>query len=165
MKTIFSLLISALLGYFLLPAGFAANVSAQEGKDAKGSFTKHFKETLFDITAKAYFSIEILPDDKEYKKLGKGVIGIVIHNSHDEDVEKAAIAIDFRNLDTGEPAAEKPVVKEKGDGLYTVSGLDVHKEGRWKLTITVKKGKVEDSARFLFPDVFKDRLPAGRYNP
>jgi hypothetical protein len=165
MKTIFSLLISALLGYFLMPAGFATNVYAHEGKDAKGSFTKHFKETFFDITAKAEFSVEILPDDKEYKKLGKDVVGIVIHNSHDEDVEKAAISIDFRNLDTGEPATEKPMVKERGDGLYIVSNLDLRKEGRWKLTITVKKSAVEDSVQFLFPDVLKSRLPAGRYNP
>ena len=165
MKIIYPVFISAFLVICLLTAGSAVNVSAHEHKDLQAAFTKHFKETLFDITTKAGFSVEIVLDDREYKKLGKDVVGIVIHNSHDEDVEKAAIAIDFRNLDTGETAAEKPVVKEKGDGLYTVSGLDVHKEGRWKLTITIKKGKVEDSARFLFPDVFKDRLPPGRYNP
>jgi hypothetical protein len=165
MKTIFSGLISALLGCCLLLAGFATDASAQEGKEAKRSFTKHFKDTLFDITAKAQFSVEILLDDKEYKKLGKDVIGLVIHDSHDQDVEKAAITIDFRNPDTGQPAAETPVVKEKGDGLYTVSNLDLKKEGRWKLTVTVKKGTTEDSVQFLFPEVLKNRLPAGRYNP
>ena len=163
MKIIYPVFISAFLVICLLTAGSAVNVSAHEHKDVQAAFTKHFKETLFDITTKAEFSVEIVLDDREYKKLGKDVVGIVIHNSHDEDVEKAAIAIDFRNLDTGETAISE--VKEKGDGLYTVSGLDVHKEGRWKLTITIKKGKVEDSARFLFPDVFKDRLPPGRYNP
>jgi hypothetical protein len=165
MKTIFSLLISVWLGYFALLVGFVTNVSAHEGAHATHSFTKHFRETVFDISAKAEFSIEILLDDGEYKKLGKNVIGIVIHNSRDEDVEKAAVMIDFRNLNTGEPAVEKPVVTERGDGLYTVSDLDLKKEGRWKLTITVKKGTTEDSAQFLFPDVLKSRLPAGRYNP
>jgi hypothetical protein len=165
MKTIFSGLISALLGCCLVLAGLVTNATAQENKDAKRAFTKHFKETLFDITAKAEFSIEILLDDKEYNKLGKDVVGIVIHNFHDADVEKAAIIIDFRNLETGEPTTGAPVVKEKGDGLYTVSNLDLKKEGRWKLTITVKKGTVEDSAQFLLPDGLKSRLPAGRYNP
>jgi hypothetical protein len=165
MKTIFSGLISALLGCCLVLTGFVTNATAQANKDVKRAFTKHFKETLFDITAKAEFSIEILLDDKEYNKLGKDVVGIVIHNFHDADVEKAAIIIDFRNPDTGEPAAEKPVVKERGDGLYIVSNLDLKKEGRWKLTITVKKGAIEDSAQFLFPDALKSRLPAGRYNP
>jgi len=162
MKTIFFGLVSTLLVccLLLLPA---PNASAGDEKNAKPAFTKHFKETLFDITANADFSIEILLDDKEYKKLGKDVVGLVIHNSHDEDVEKAAIAIDFRNLNTGETST--PVVKERGGGLYTVSDLDLQKEGRWKLTITVKKGAVEDSARFLLPDALKNRLPAGRYNP
>ena len=165
MKAIFPLLISALLGYVFLQAGSAVDVYAQEGTRAAGSFTKHFRETPFDITAKGKFSVEILPDDREYKKLGKDVVGIVIHNSHDEDVEKAAVTIDFRNLDTGEPAGEKPVVNERGDGLYTVSHLDLKKEGRWKLTITIKKGPDEDSAQFLLPNALGRRLPAGRYNP
>src|SRR5512140_2157642 len=100
MKTIFSLLIGALLGYFYFQAGYASDVFAHEGAHGKASFTKHFRETAFDITAKGEFSIEILFDDSEYKKLGKGVIGLVVHNSHDEDVEKATVTIDFRNLDT-----------------------------------------------------------------
>ena len=163
MKTIISVLMSVFMVFCLLQTWSALETSAQEEREVKHAFTKHFKETLFDITTKAKFSVEILLDDREYKKLGKDVIGIVIHNSRDEDVEKADIAIDFRNLDTGETAI--PVVKEKGDGLYTVSGLAVHKEGRWKLTITVKKGTVEDNTKFLFPEVLKDRLPAGKYNP
>jgi len=163
MKTTYMILTSAFLGLCLLMTGFTLDTSAEDKREAKHAFTKHFRETLFDITNKAEFSVEILLDDREYKKLGRDVLGIVIHNSHDEDVEKAAIAIDFRNIDTGETAI--PVVKEKGDGLYTVAGLNVLKEGRWKLTITVKKGTVEDNAKFLFPEVLKDRLPAGKYNP
>ena len=153
---------SASLIFCFLLFGFAMNASAQEKKQA---FTKHFKETVFDITSKAKFSVEILLDDKEYKKLGKDVVGIVIHSARDEDVEKAVISIDFRNLETGEPAKEKPIVKERGDGLYIVSDLDLKKAGRWKLSVTVKKDSDEDSVQFLFPDVLKDRLPAGRYNP
>ncbi len=163
MKTTCPVLISAFLGLSILMTGFTLDASVEEKREAKHAFTKHFKETLFDITTKAEFSVEILLDDREYRKLGRDVLGIVIHNSHDEDVERAVIAIDYRNLDTGEKAI--PVVKEKGDGLYVVSGLNVHKEGRWKLTITIKKGKVEDSVQFLFPDAAKNLLPAGRYNP
>jgi len=165
MKTICQVLLSAFLGFCYLSAGSAVTASAQEQKDVKAAFTKHFKETLFDITTKAEFSVELLLDDGEYKKLGRDVLGIVIHNARDEDVEKAVIAVDFRNLDSGDTAAGTPVVKEKGDGLYTISNIDLKREGRWRLTITIKKGKVEDSARFIFPDVLKNLLPAGRYNP
>ncbi len=155
----------AYLVFCLLLIGPVVDASAKEKQEAKIFFTKHFNETVFDITAKAKFSIEILLDDKEYKKLGKDVIGIVIHDARDQDVEKAVISLDFRNMETGEPAKEAPVVKERGDGLYLVSNLDLKKEGRWKLAITVKKGSEEDSAQFIFPDVLRNRLPAGRYNP
>lgn len=158
-KTIASLVFCLVLAVFLMDA------SSEEKREAKQAFTKHFQETVFDITSKAKFSVEILLDDKEYKKLGKDVVGIVIHNARDEDVEKAVITLDFRNLETGEPAADKPVMKERGDGLYTVSDLDLRKKGGWKLVVTVKKDSEEDSAQFLFPDVLKNPLPKGRYNP
>lgn len=164
MKIIFRGLMTVLLGLGLMMTGFALSADAGQDEDAKRVFTKHFKETLFDVTEKAEFSVEILLDDKEYK-IDKDVIGIVIHNARDHDVEKAAIRIDFRNLDTGRPMAQEPLVKEKGDGLYTVSNLDLKKEGSWKLTITVKKDTAEDSAHFLFPEVLQKRWPAGRYNP
>ncbi|HXX53051.1 MAG TPA: hypothetical protein VEI28_00625, partial [Thermodesulfovibrionales bacterium] len=47
----------------------------------KRLFTKHFENTIFDITEHAEYSVEVLLDDKEYKKLGKNVIGVVIHNA------------------------------------------------------------------------------------
>jgi len=149
------------LGIGLFLSGLALHVQAEPEKRI---FTKHFKETLFDITKNAEFSIEILLDDKEYK-IGKNVIGIVVHNARDQDVEKATISIDFRNSDTGRPTTQTPVVKEKGEGLYIVSGLDLKKEGHGKLTIKVKKDGVEDSVQFLLPDALKTLHPAGKYSP
>src|SRR5271169_2173710 len=156
MKNILSGVVSGVLGAAFL---LVALVSYAHGDHAKLVFTKHFKESLFDVTKDAKYSVEILLDDKEYK-IGKDVMGIVVHDSHNEDVEKAEITSDFRNLDTGEPAAQTAVVKEKGRGLYIVSNLDLKKEGRWKLTITVRKAGLEDSAEFLFPKVLKKRWPA-----
>ncbi len=144
--------------------GSVLTAYAEQGEGRKLVFTKHFNDSLFNIADKAEFSVEILLDEKEYK-IGKNVIGIVIHNSRNQDVENASIAIDYRNIDTGQSAALGAVVKEKGRGLYIVSDLPLNKEGRWKLTITVKKDGIEDSALFLFPDVLKEKWPAGRYNP
>ncbi len=164
MTIIITRVIGALLGFSVLLTGFASCAYAEQGEKAKPLFTKHFNGTLFDITKKGEFSVEILLDQKEYK-IGNDVIGIVIHNARDQDVEKASIVIDFRNLDTDQQAAQAAEIKEKGDGLYIVSNLDLKKEGRWKLMITVKKGAVEDSAQFLFPDVLKTHWPAGKYTP
>ena len=157
-------LITVILCSGLLIMGSVLSTYAEQGEGRKLVFTKHFNESLFDITEKAEFSVEILLDEKEYK-IGRNVIGIVIHNSRNQDVENASISIDYRNTDTGQSATLGTVVKEKGGGLYTVSNLYLNKEGRWKLTITVRKNSLDDSAAFLFPDVLKKKWPAGKYNP
>lgn len=164
MKLLAPKILLIVLGSGLLLNGLASHVRAEADKGTKRIFTKHFQETLFDISDKAEYSIEILLDDKEYK-IGKDVIGIVVHNARDQDVEKAAISIDFRNLDTGRPTTQTPVVKEKGEGLYLVSDLDLKKEGRWRLLIRVKKDGIEDSVQFLLPDALKTLHPAGKYSP
>ncbi len=127
----------------------------------KGVFTKHFNESLFKISEKGLFSIEILMDEKEYK-IGKDVIGLIVHDNHDDDVEGAAIAIAV--LPAQESAAIKsPVVKEKGEGLYTVANLNLQRADNWELKIKVKKKKAEDFVIFNFPDVMAI-MPAGKYD-
>ncbi|RPI38157.1 MAG: hypothetical protein EHM54_01190 [Nitrospiraceae bacterium] len=163
MKPFLSGIATMILGLCLL-AGGAAYAHGDIGESGKRIFTKHFMGSLFDITAKANYSIEVLLDEKEYP-IGKNVVGIVVHNANDEDVTGAEIAIDYRNPDTGENLSLSPEIKEKGEGLYTVAHLELAKEGRRKLTIRVKKGSIEDSVQFLFPEALKDLRPAGRYSP
>lgn len=150
MKTIFIIFILNLIYVYLA-------IAHVEHVTTKGIFTKHFNESLFKITENGLFSIEILPDEKEYK-IGKNVVGLVIHDENDRDVEGALISI------TLEDAARKSfAVREKGGGLYTVSNLDLRGEGYWKLKIKVKKKKIEDEAIFVFPDALKYPMPAGKY--
>ncbi len=164
MKKSFAGIMTVILcsGILMIVSVLAAYAGQEEGR--KLVFTKHFNDSLFDLTERSEFSVEILLDQKEYK-IGENVIGIVIHNSRNQDVENASLTIDYRNMDTGQPSAPGAVVKEKGRGLYTVSNLDLSKEGRWKLTVTVRKDGLDDSAQFLFPDVLKKKWPAGKYNP
>lgn len=137
------------------------NVRAQhleEKTDAgKAKFTKHFNESLFRITEKGEFSIEILLDDKEYK-IGKDVIGIVVHDKNDDDVKIADIKISYQDM------KESPVVIEKGHGVYVVSNLDIKREGKWELNIKVKQYRKIDKTTFIFPDALNKPLPAGEYN-
>lgn len=163
MKPFLSGIVTMLLGLCLL-AGGASYAYGDIGESGKRTFTKHFKGSLFDISSKANYSVEILLDEKEYP-IGKDVVGIVIHNANDEDVTGAEISVDYRNPDTGENLSPLLDIKEKGGGLYTVAHLDLAKEGRRKLTIRVKKGSIEDSVQFVFPDAVKNLLPAGRYSP
>ncbi len=157
---------AGILMMVILLAGNPVGAS-HEGGSAGGEkilFTKHFQNTLFDVTEHAAYSVEILLDDKEYK-IGKNVVGIVIHDAHDEDVVGAEITFSLRDLVAGKQVPVSPIVTDKRNGLYIVSGLDLQKEGKWELAITVKKGRVEDKVKFVLPDALKSRVPKGRYSP
>lgn len=137
----------------------AAIAHAHAGQhEGSVKFTKHFNETLFAISAKGQVSIEVLLDEKEYK-IGSDVIGIVIHDSHDEDVEDAKLTVMVSGM------AEPLKVKEKGSGLYLAPKAGLPKDGTWKLGISVKKKKIDDGAEFDFPDALKSKLPKGKYLP
>ncbi len=147
-------------GMLILLFAFVVQVPVSPAKVEAGesaAFTKHFHETLFAISEKGQVSIEILLDDKEYA-IGKDVIGVVIHDLHDEDVEDAKLDV----IVTGN--AEPLKVKEKGGGLYLVASAGLPKDGKWELRLAVKKKKIDDGAIFIFPDVMKDKLAAGKYD-
>ena len=154
-------MIGVALAFSLFVTGPAG---AHEDHGGKKLFTKHFDGTLFDITGRASYSVEVLLDEKEYK-IGKDVIGIVVHDAHDEDVKGAELMIVHRDLSSGKKAPGTLTVVDKGNGLYTVSGLNLQRDGRWELAITVKKDGIEDRAKFVLPDALKDRVPKGRYSP
>ncbi len=145
---------------------FAVGPAAQgeSGTAVKKIFTKHFQETLFDVTEHASFSVEVLLDDKEYK-IGSRTIGIVVHNALDEDVKGAEIIVTHKNLSAGENAPGKLTIEDQGNGLYLVTGLDLQRNGRWELAISVRKGGLEDRVKFVLPDALKERVPKGRYSP
>jgi hypothetical protein len=163
MKRYAACMVGVALAVSLLIAGYAC---AHENHEHTGKklFTKHFQESLFDITGHASYSVEVLLDDKEYA-MGKDVIGIVVHDARDEDVVGAVLTIVHKKLPTGENASGTPTVTDKGNGLYVVSGLNLQRDGRWELAITVKKGGIDDSVKFVLPDALKTRVPKGRYSP
>jgi len=155
MKT-FPIIIAAII----ICVFFPSYPSAHSGEGGKDVFTKHFQETLFAVGEKGQMSIEVLVNDKEYA-IGKDVIGIVVHDSHDEDVEGAALQA---RLSSSEGPKEISGVKEKGGGLYLIPSAPLPKGGSWELRIAVKKKKLDDSARFLFSDMAHNPLPAGKYD-
>ncbi len=128
-----------------------------ERHEAGAKFTKHFNDTLYSMGQKGQVTIEVLLDEKEYR-IGEDVIGIAIHDSHDEDVEGAKLVV----MVTG--VSEPLEVTEKGGGLYLVSARHIPREGVWELSISVKKKKIEDGAIFSFPEALSRKMPAGKYD-
>ncbi len=166
MKAFISLGITGLVMVLFLSAVSPATATHEGGSAAgeKKLFTKHFQNTLFDVTQHAAYSVEILLDDKEYN-IGKNVVGIVVHDADDKDVSGAEITFVLKDLTAGKNSLVTPTVTDKGNGLYIVSWLDLHKEGKWELAIKVKKGRIEDHVKFILPDALKARVPKGRYSP
>ncbi len=145
-------------------AVLAANAHEGHGSGEKKIFTKHFQETLFDITPHAAFSVEVILNNKEYT-IGQNVIGIVVHNAEDEDVVGAKITVGLKNIETGALEGGPLSITDKHNGLYIVSGLDLKREGRWELSVTVNKGDTEEGVKFVLPDALKKPYPKGRYSP
>jgi hypothetical protein len=156
-------MISLTVALFVFASGPAASHEGH-GPAEKVIFTKHFQDSLFDVTEHAMYSLEVLLDDNEYK-IGKDMVGIVVHDKKDSDVIGAELTIVHKSLATGETVPGKLTVTDKGNGLYVVSGLDLKRDGKWELLITVRKAGVEDSVKFIFPDVLKNRPAKGRYSP
>jgi hypothetical protein len=158
-----ALLLAGVLLVGLSPAPMAF-ANGDHGKEGNEEFTKHFNKSLFQIGEDRVFTIEILPDDSEYN-IGKNVVGIAVHDEEDRDVTGAKISVVLKDRQTGRPAPGDARVREKGGGLYLVSGLDLTQEGRFELKVTAKKGKKEDSATFLLPEAWDDVRPKGKYSP
>lgn len=156
----------ALTGVYLLIAGCTTGATRSDDtySTENAKFTKHFDNTIFRITEKRMFSVEIVTGRKELKVIGKNAAGIVIHDSHDEDVEGADVQVIQWMSEQGRGATQSLNVKEKSGGLYILEDVNLKISGHWEMRIKVKKNSLEDSAIFAFPDVTKENIPAGKYD-
>lgn len=120
--------------------------------DNDGTFTKHYKESLFQVTEQREFSVEIVVQ-KEELKVGYNSAKLIIHDRNDHDVEGAEITIVPWMPDMGHGVKAKTVITDKGHGLYEAENIEFSMTGRWEWKITIKKGTVEDKVLFEFPDI------------
>ncbi|HAM53584.1 MAG TPA: hypothetical protein DCP92_23915 [Nitrospiraceae bacterium] len=121
--------------------------------------TKHYEQSLFKITEKGLFSVEMVIKENELKA-GVNSLDIIVHDKNDKDVVGAKITVAPWMPEMGHGVFEKPVVRERGGGLYSVDNIILIMGGRWELRIKIKKGAVEDSVSFDFPDVKTSETPS-----
>jgi len=76
-----------------------------------------------------------------------------VHDKNDKDVASAGITVTPWMPEMGHGVYEKPVVTERGGGLYSVENIILIMGGHWELRIKIRKGDAEDSVTFDFPDV------------
>lgn len=151
---------------FWLFAGIESDLPAASDNVRAGDvkFTKHFNDSIFKVTEKGYFSVEILTGQKELKMLGMNSTGIIIHDNEDEDVEDAEILVESRILTSGRENTQKMPVTEKGAGLYVLDSAVTETGGLLELKVTLRKDGRDDMAVFAFPDSLRQSLKAGKYD-
>ncbi|MGC2062045.1 MAG: FixH family protein [Thermodesulfovibrionales bacterium] len=104
------------------------------------------------MTEKGLFSAEMVIKGKELK-VGVNTLDIIVHDKNDKDLVGAEITVVPWMPEMGHGVFEKPVVRERGGGLYSVENIIIIMGGRWELRIKIGKGTVEDTVTFNFPDV------------
>jgi hypothetical protein len=114
--------------------------------------TQHFKDTAFGISEKGEYSVEaILPGGGP--KVGVNKIDIIIHNKEDKDVAGADLIVTPWMPSMNHGVKEKPVIRERGGGLYAISNVVFNMMGDWELRINILKGETADKVYLKLPDI------------
>ncbi len=114
--------------------------------------TKHFDESLTKLTDNNLYSLELVIPD-EHLKMGVNTVEIIVHHSTGGDVAQADVTVTPWMPSMGHGVMEKPVVMERGGGLYSVENIVLSMTGHWQLQVKVAKDDKTDEAVFDFPEV------------
>ncbi|MEJ2314372.1 MAG: FixH family protein [Nitrospirota bacterium] len=125
---------------------------ASEGHSGAEGFTKHYANSLFEVTENGLYSVEMLVLGGELS-VGMNTLDIIVHDAKDSDVMGADITVTPWMPDMGHGVKEQPVITERGGGLYSVENVEISMPGLWELRVQVDRGGQEDVAVFSFPGV------------
>lgn len=146
--------------FLALMITFAGCKGAGKKPDEHSSLTKHYEESIFQLTDNGLFSVEMLIKDNELAT-GMNAVDIIIHDQQDRDVVGADVTVTPWMPAMGHGVFEKPVITERGGGLYAVENIMLSMGGHWEVRIGIElkedrpDGIVHkgDSAVFEFPDI------------
>lgn len=142
-------IVSLVIFAVLLPvAAFAHHT----GDVDTAQHTKHYEQSFFKMTDSGLYSVEMVVKDKELN-VGVNSFDIIVHDKSDKDVVGAKIKVVPWMPDMGHGVFEKPVVKERGGGAYSVENVILIMEGRWELRLKISNDNAEDTVTFDFPGV------------
>ncbi len=117
-----------------------------------GKLTKHYEESIFRLSEKGRYSVEMLLRSGELKT-GVNTIDIIVHDKHDNDVTGAKVKVVPWMPEMGHGVFETPLITEKGGGLYNVENVIFSMSGHWELKISINKDGLEDRVVFDLPQV------------
>jgi cytochrome oxidase Cu insertion factor (SCO1/SenC/PrrC family) len=121
-------------------------------------------------TDKGEFSLEMVSNEKELRN-GTNALDFVVRDKKGKGIERAELTVTPWLPAMGHGVWDKPMVKERGAGKYSIQNIVTTMDGRWELKIYVRKGPVKDLAVFSFdvagkgPATRKEAdLPKGKYS-
>jgi len=139
-----------------VPARHAAHLKMmeQEHKTAQNQGPNRAVEggkeqRLVRMTDRGFYTVEVLLKDKQLA-VGVNTCDLIMHAKDGTALSGAEIKVVPWMPEMGHGVFDKPVVKEKGGGVYNVENVVLIMEGRWELRLTVKKDNTEDSVTFAF---------------
>ncbi len=140
-----------ILGLMML-AGYATSETAHGEGEAHAPMTKHYGDTLFKVTDDGEYSVEVLLPDQKVE-MGVNKVDIIIHDKNDRDVAGADITVTpwMPSMDHG--VMEKPVINEKGGGLYSVTNVVFSMTGEWELRLRISVGSTTDTVAIALPPI------------
>jgi len=133
-----------------------------EAGNGHGHLKPHYEHSLFQITEQGLFSVEMLVKG-DTMTVGLNDLDLIVHRDVEgnRDVEGAEITVEPWMPTMGHGVKPKPVIVERGAGLYSVKGLKLTMPGLWELRISIRAAGSEDRAVFTFAEVEAPRGPHG----
>ena len=119
---------------------------------AAAKITQHFDDSLTKLTDNDLYSLELVIPGKNLM-MGVNTIEIIVHHSTGGDVAQADLTVTPWMPSMGHGVMQKPVITERGGGLYSVDNVVLSMTGQWQLQVKVAKDGKEDIAVFDFPEV------------
>ena len=114
--------------------------------------TRHFDDSLTKLTDNKLYSLELVIPEKNVK-MGVNTLEIIVHHATGGDVAQAELTVTPWMPSMGHGAMQKPVVIERGGGLYSIDNVVFSMTGHWQLQVKIAKDDKEDTAVFDFPEV------------
>ena len=127
-------------------------MGGREDEMRQASMTQHYEDSIFKVTDNGEFSVEVLLPDKKLE-IGANRVDLIIHNREDHDVAGARIMVEPWMPAVGHGVMEKPIVNEKGGGLYSVSNIIFSMTGDWLLRLEISSGATTDTVKIPMPAV------------
>ena len=102
------------------------------------------------MTANGLYSVEIKIKDQELN-VGVNTFDVIVRDKNGKEVTGATIDVVPWMPEMGHGVFDKPIVKEKGGGTYSVDDVVLIMEGRWELRLKIRKDNAEDNVTFGLP--------------